>query len=134
MTVVKKRSKFTAEQPNWENATNKMNVGEITEKNIVQFKCYLKSHSGQKSGTTMAANTIRKYLRTIRPLLAMASPNDTCNRHGLGLIDEMQELAPPQEILRDAVDTFTREEIVVWIKAAKSRRARPDSGVPSSLW
>ena len=70
----------------------------------------------------------------IRPLFALAAPKDISNKRGLGLIGEMPELAPPAEELREAADTFTRDEIVAWINAAKARRARPIAGVPSPLW
>ena len=118
----------------WEAATGGVAVGKVKEKHIVAFKDYLKSLPGKKPGSTMAANTIRKHLRMIRPLLALAAPKDMSNKRGLGIMTEMPELAPPAEELREAADTFTREEIVAWINAAKSRRARPIAGVPSPLW
>ena len=118
----------------WEHATGGVEVSRIDVNHIVQFKHRLAELPGKQPGTTLANNTIRKHLRMIHSVLLTAAPKDSRNVRGLGILQEVPELAPPAEEFRDAADMLTREEIIAWITAAKARKARPISGIDSAIW
>jgi site-specific recombinase XerD len=118
----------------WESILNSPDIENITETHIYLFKKGLRNTPGLRPGTLMSDNTVRKHLRTLRPLLNLAGNKDMHNKHGLGILEEVPELEPPAEIFRNAKDRLSINEITAWIQAAKNIKQKSISGIPAGVW
>lgn len=119
----------------WEELLGSPKLGDrIGEEQIELFKRGLASQPGKRPGTLMSQNTLRKHLRQIQPVIALAGPKDSKNKKGLGILQEIPDLEIPQEDYRWAEDTFSLEEIQKWLEASRRQQYADISGVKARIW
>jgi integrase len=109
----------------WEKAFGNINISEIQKIHIDNFKKYLSRCRGIKKETFMRPNTIRKHLRTIKPILAAAVKAK--------IIESVPKINMPKETYRNASDALTLNEIAAWISVAK-KDTSVISGIPAGIW
>ena len=118
---------------NWDWLLESPDLADVTAEHVKRFKRELASQPGTNRGL-MSSNTIRKYLTYLKPMLKMAGPRDSKNPHGLDILAVIPEMNPPAEKFRNAEDSFTREEIIAWIEAARKFRHPDIAGVQAGVW
>lgn len=82
----------------------------------------MKTHEGR----TISPNTVRKHLRNLKSVLLHA-----CERKAISVVPVF---VMPKERMRNARDTFTRDEIKEILKATKIFHGKPIGGMDAADW
>lgn len=124
-TTLKYWARFTGDPP----------MCRIDKKICAKFIRFLETLPGQKRGTEISANTIRKHWDSIQRILNYAGPDSLQNPDGAGLLDKVPWLRPPARHQPPLKRPLTLLEIWAWMEAC--RDARPTTmiiGVDARVW
>ena len=102
-----------------------IDVSEITEELIWRFTAR-QSVRVDARFKMLSPNTVRKYLRNLKSLLRFAVKRK--------LLAVMPDMMFPDEELRNAKDTFTRDEIRRLLKATSMFKGKDIAGIDGEIW
>jgi integrase len=110
----------------WEIYMGDTVIGDIDEDAIDRFKIQSLRHISYKTKQTQSPNTVRKHLRNIRTLLNAAKKR--------GVLHDTPGIEMPDEVFRNAEDTFTLEEIKALLKATDVFQGEIINGMDAAEW
>jgi len=118
----------------WELLTGDPPLAEITVETLAKFKTCLQKMRGEKRGTRLSPNSIRRHLRHLQAIIDKAGPPGHRNRDAAGIIPQAPWIKPPREELPPP--RIVSAEHVDWCYQAAIAMERPliPGAKPAAWW
>ena len=118
----------------WEQFTAGPTLDEMHQGHAADFLAALASLPGNRRGSTISPNTIRKHCTHAQRCLDLAGPPSTRHRMAADLIDRPPFLIRPRQRHKLAEDAFTLDEVRAWLAAAQNAETPHLPATPAPLW
>lgn len=119
----------------WKDFTGDPPLSQINYVTCADFLSGLRKLPGNKVGTTLSNNTIRKHACAVQMILDMTGSPERKRRHAAGLLDRVPYVERPaeQETLK-AEESFTLAEISAILSACGKARQRRGLVIPTPIF